>query len=149
MALIDDLKSDVTDALKAGDSGKAETLRGLAASVHNEEIAKRSKGGEGELSDDEVVAVLQKEAKKRKESIEVYTDAGRNDLADKEKTELAIIENYLPPVLEESEIEGIVEKIVAGGEDNFGKVMGAVMGEVKGRADSKVVTEIVKKKLGG
>ena len=149
MALIDDLKSDVTDALKAKEAGRAETLRGLVASIHNEEIAKRSKSGDGELSDEEIVTVLQKEAKKRKESIEIYGKAGRKDLEEKEQAELSIIESYLPPALEASQIEEIVKKVIATGEDNFGKVMGAVMGEVAGRADSKIVTGIVKKNLEG
>jgi len=149
MALIDDLKSDATSALKANESQKAEALRGLVASIHNEEIAKRSKGGGGELFDEEVIAVLQKEAKKRKESIEVYGNAGRSDLEQKEKDELSIIESYLPPALDESEIEKVVNKILASGEENFGKAMGAVMKEVGGGADANLVAEIVKKNLGG
>lgn len=149
MALMDDLKSGVTEALKAGDPVRAETLRGLVSAVHNEEIAKRSKGNGSELTDDEVIAVLQKEAKKRRESIEVYGGAGREDLKNKEEAELSIIESYLPPALEEAEIEKIVDSAVAGGAGNFGQVMGTVMKEVAGRADSKLVTEIVKRKLGG
>jgi len=147
MSLIDDLKSDILEALKSKNAQKVETLRGLVASVHNEEIAKRSKGDGGELSHEEVIAVLQKEAKKRKESAEVYGKARRDDLESKEKEELLMIESYLPAALEESQIEEIVKKVVSSGEDNFGKVMGAVMKEVAGRADAKVVTEIVKKHL--
>ncbi|OGY62423.1 MAG: hypothetical protein A3G58_00295 [Candidatus Colwellbacteria bacterium RIFCSPLOWO2_12_FULL_46_17] len=149
MSLIDDFRSGITEALKTKDARRAETLRGLLASAHNEEIAKRSRGNAGELSDEEVIAVLQKEAKKRREAIEIYGKAGRHDLEGKEKEELAIIESYLPPALGDSEIEEIVRKAISSGAEDFGKVMGAVMKEVAGRADSRVVTEIVKKNLGG
>jgi len=147
--LIDDFRSGITEALKTKDARRAETLRGLLASAHNEEIAKRSRGNAGELSDEEVIAVLQKEAKKRREAIEIYGKAGRADLENKEKDELIIIESYLPPALSENELEAIVKSAISGGETNFGKVMGSVMKEIAGRADSKVVTEIVKKNLGG
>ena len=149
MSLIENLKSDIAVALKSKDAPRTETLRGLLASVHNEEIAKRSKTGNSDLSDEEVISVLQREAKKRKESIEIYGKAGRADLENKEKDELIIIESYLPPALSENELEAIVKNAISGGETNFGKVMGSVMKEVAGRADSKVVTEIVKKNLGG
>ena len=148
MSLIDDLKSDTTEALKSKKAQKVETLRGLVASVHNEEIAKRSKGSEGELSDDEVVAVLQKEAKKRKESAEIYRDAGRKDLEDKEEKELKVIQLYIPPPLNQAEIERYVERAISEGGDNYGRIMGIAMKLVDGRADAKLVTEIVKKHLG-
>ena len=148
MSITHDIKLDTTNALKSQDSQKANTLRGLNASIHNEEIASRSKGGSGELSDEKVVGVLQKEAKKRKEAAEIYEKAGRSDLEDKEKYELSVIESYLPPALTDSDVENIVAKAVSGGEKNFGKVMGAVMKEIAGRADARVVTEIVKKSLG-
>lgn len=148
MSFIDDIKLETTNALKSGDSEKANILRSLISSIHNEEIASRSKGGSGELSDDEVIVVLQREAKKRKEAAEIYSKAGRGDLEGKEKYELTIIESYLPPSLNEADIEEIVKKVLSAGSENFGQVMGAVMKEVKGRADSKVVTEIVKRSLG-
>jgi len=149
MSLTDSLKSDLNGALKSNDSGKTETLRGLLASIHNEEISKRSKGGDSDMSDEDVVNVLQKEAKKRREASEIYGKAGRKDLEDKENAELSVIESYLPPQLSESEIDGIVKKIVSGNENNFGQVMGKVMKEIAGRADSKLVSEIVKKNIGG
>ena len=135
--------------MKSGDSQKANTLRSLIASVHNEEIANRSKGGTGELSDEEVVGVLQKEAKKRKEAAEIYGKAGRGDLENNEKYELSVIESYLPPALTDADVEKIVARVASDGGGNFGNVMGAVMKEIAGRADAKVVTEIVKKSLGG
>ena len=149
MSLIGDIKLHTTNALKSGDSQKANTLRSLIASVHNEEIANRSKGGTGELSDEEVVGVLQKEAKKRKEAAEIYGKAGRGDLENNEKYELSVIESYLPPALTDADVEKIVARVASDGGGNFGNVMGAVMKEIAGRADAKVVTEIVKKSLGG
>ena len=148
MLNIDKLRADLTDAVRAKDSHKTETLRGLIASIHNEEIARRSKEGNSTLSETQMVAVLQKEAKKRKESAEVYGGAGRSDLENKERAELAIIEEYLPAGLKDEEVLEIVKGIVSGGEDNFGKVMGMAMKEVAGRADSQVVSAIVKELLG-
>ena len=148
MSNIDKLKADLTDAVKSKDSHRVETLRGLISSIHNEEIAKRSKGGDSTLSEAEVVAVLQKEAKKRKESAEVYGSAGRSDLENKERAEIVIIEEYLPEGLKDEEVLEIVKGIVSGGEDNFGKVMGMAMKEISGRADSRVVSAIVKRLLG-
>lgn len=148
MSKTDKLRDALTGAVKAKDSHKAETLRGLIASIHNEEIAKRSKGEDAALSDEEIVTVLQKEVKKRKESAEVYGGAGRSDLENKERAEVSIIEEYLPAGLLDEEVMEIVKGIVSGGEDNFGKVMGMVMKEVAGRADSRVVSTAVKKLLG-
>ena len=148
MSLIDKLKSDLNAALKSMEPQKTETLRGLLASIHNEEIAMRSKSGDSSLTDADLTGVLQKEAKKRKEAIEIYGKAERTDLENKEKEELGIIESYLPPALEEEEIEKIVLRVISDGGDNFGKVMGSVMKEVAGRADSKIVAEIVKRNLG-
>ncbi len=149
MSLTEGLRSNISEALRAKDSRKVETLRGLLADIHNEEIAKRSRGNASEITDEEIIAVFQKEAKKRRESIEIYSKAGRADLETKEKDELTVIESYLPPALSEAEVETIVKKAISGGESNFGKVMGIAMKEIAGRAESKVVTEIIKRNLGG
>jgi uncharacterized protein YqeY len=104
-----------------------------------------------ELSEEEVIDVLSKEAKKRKESLELFKQGGREDLAEKEQQELNIITSYLPAVLSEDEVLGIIDKAItevgAEGMQDMGKVMGKVMPEVKGRADGKAVQELVKKKL--
>ena len=148
MSKVEELKSALIEAQKAKEASVIETLRGLLASIHNEEIAKRSKGDDALLSDDEIVSVLQREAKKRKESAEVYKGAGRDELEEKENKELSIIEAYLPKALTEEEVTVIVKGVVEKGEDNFGKVMGASMKEVAGRADAKLVTQVVKECLG-
>lgn len=147
MAKIDELKSALVEAQKAKEAHKVETLRGLLASIHNEEIAKRSKGNDSSLSDDEVTSVLHKEAKKRKESAEVYRGANRSELEEKENKELSIIKEYLPAALTRDEVHTIVKSIVDNGENNFGKIMGMSMAEIAGRADAKLVTEVVKECL--
>src|SRR3989304_8680800 len=95
MTLIEQLKKDSAEALKANESLKVEVLRGLLAAVHNREIELRGKGKE--LSEEEVLMVLGREAKKRKEANQIYSEAGRNDLAKKESRELEILKSYLPP----------------------------------------------------
>jgi len=143
VSLVDKLKADVNDAVKAQDSLRVETLRGVLSSVHNEEIAMRAKSLE--IKDGDVIRIIQKEAKKRKEAIDVYKTAKRTELAEKEQGELEIISTYLPPEMSEEEIRGIVERVIEiEGRDNFGKIMKSVMGEVAGRTEATVVTEIVK-----
>lgn len=145
MTLVDQLKTDTTQALKGGESLKVETLRGLLAAVHNKEIELTGKGKE--LSEEDVITVLSREAKKRKEANQIYSDAGRTDLAQKESKELEIIKSYLPQEMGVDEIEVIVRKVVDSGVTEFGQVMGMVIKETKGRAESAVVKEIVEKAL--
>lgn len=147
MTLVDQLKTDTTQALKGGESLRVETLRGLLAAVHNREIELRGKGKE--LNEEEVFAVLNREAKKRKEANQIYAEAGRVELAEKESKELEIIKSYLPPEMGIDEIEAIVRKVVGGGQGvtEFGQVMGAVVKETKGRAEPGIVKGIVEKVL--
>lgn len=149
MSNTDKLKEALTDAVRARESERTETLRGLLASIHNEEIAKRYKGAHGDLSDEEVNSVLRREAKKRKESAKVYGKAERSDLESKELNELVIIEEYLPAGLTREEVVKIVKDVATPGEENFGKVMGVVMEEIAGRADARLVSEVVKEFIGG
>ncbi len=145
MALVDQLKTDTAQALRGGEAMKVETLRGLLSAVHNREIELRGKGKE--LSEEEVLTVLGREAKKRKEANQIYSEAGRADLAEKESRELEIIKSYLPPEMGADEIEVIVRKVVDGGVTEFGQAMGAVVKETRGRAEPGVVKEIVEKIL--
>ncbi|OGY64214.1 MAG: hypothetical protein A3I89_02330 [Candidatus Harrisonbacteria bacterium RIFCSPLOWO2_02_FULL_41_11] len=141
------LNQDLKNAMKSGDTGKLSVLRMVSASLHNKQI---EKGKDAVLSDDEVIEVLRREAKKRKESIEAFEKGGRPELADKEKTELVLIEAYLPKQMSREEVVVAVEKVLAGLADksNQGLVMKAVMGELKGKADGKMISEVVKEKLG-
>jgi|SRR3989344_23688 len=146
MELLAKLQEDLKTALKGGDSETVGTIRMLQAAIQNEHIAK---GKEKEFTDEDVMAVLRKEAKKRRESADVFAGAGRTDLAEKEEKELALIKTYLPPELSDQEVEAIVAEVVAGGQSEFGKVMGAVMAKIAGRAESGKVSAAVKKALGG
>ena len=130
------------EALKAGEKAKVTVLRGLKSDLKYKLIDK----GE-ELTDDEIIAVLSTAAKRRRESIEQFRQGNRDDLADKEQSELKIIEQYLPEQMDEEKIRRIVaEAIEETGADSpqkIGLVMKAVMPKVKGKADGKVVNRLV------
>ena len=148
------LQQKITEDMKAGmmakDSQRVGTLRLLIAALRNEEIAKMKKG-EG-LKDDETVTVIGREVKKRRDSIEQYGAAGRNDLVEQEQRELAILSAYLPTQMSETEVRAIVEatlqEVAATSGQDIGKVMKALMPKVKGKADGGLVNRIVKEKLG-
>lgn len=146
MNLFEQIQADLTTFLRAKDEIATSTLRLLLSNIHNAEIAKGSN-----LIDSEVLLQITKDAKRHRESIEAYASANRNDLAEKEQKELAILEKYLPEQLKEEELSKIVEEeIKTLGADqikDMGKVMAQVMAKVKGRADGGVVSAIVKSKL--
>ena len=146
--LKDKINADIKEAMKAKDELTLGTLRMVYAAIKNEEIAKRGKGEGEELSDEEILKILKRENKKREESVKVYTDGGRPELADQEKAEMAIIAQYLPEEMPEAEVEALVKKVIDGGADNIGDVMKAVMAESGGRAPGKLVSEIARKLLG-
>lgn len=152
MSIQDKIISDIKEAMKAKDQDKLRVLRSLKAKLMEKEISER-KGGEAKLSDDQVVEVLMKAAKQRKESIDQFEDGGREDLADNEKKELKIIEEYLPEMMTEEEVRDVVSQKInqlgASGMQDMGKVMGSLMEELKGKADGSLVSRIVKKELGG
>ncbi len=150
MSLKDKLGEELKTALRSGDQFKVDVLRLLNSAIHNQEIAKKSKTGSGELTDEEVTAVLGIEAKKRRESIEVFRKGNRSDLAGKEEKELEIIQNYLPQQLSPEETEKAVKEILErSGAKDFGGAMKAVMAELKGKIDGKLTSEIIKKYLEG
>ncbi|PIR98377.1 MAG: glutamyl-tRNA amidotransferase [Candidatus Colwellbacteria bacterium CG10_big_fil_rev_8_21_14_0_10_41_28] len=144
MELFKKIKTDQIEALKAKEELKNSTLRMILSVIQNEEIEKRSKGEE--IIDEDIEAILRREAKKRKESIEIYRENSREDLAQREEDELGIIEEYLPEQMSEEELRKIVEE-ESEGKDNFGQVMGAVMKRASGRADSSLVTRLVKESI--
>ena len=148
--LKDTLRSDLTEAIRRRDQVRADTLRMVLTSVTNEEVA----GTEArQLSDDEVLKVVAKEAKKRREASSAYTDAGRAELAAREDAELGVIEAYLPEQLGDEEIEALVVQAVAEtgatGMPQLGLVMKTVQPRVAGRADGGRVAAIVRKVLAG
>ncbi len=148
MGVKEKIVADMKEAMKAKDMTKVSTLRLLLSEIKNKEIDKK-----GELTDEEIYALIQKAVKQRKESIEQYRSGGRNDLVQKEEAELKILESYLPEQLSKDELERIIEEAIketgATTMKDMGKVMKIVMPKVKGRADGKIVNEMVKKKLGG
>lgn len=151
-ALKDQLQSDLTTAIKARDEVTSATIRMALTAITNEEVA----GKESRvLSDDDVLTVLGREAKKRRESAEAYDAASRPELADRERAELDVIARYLPQPLSDAEVEAIVAAAVAevsGSGATGGAAMGAVMklvqSQVKGRADGGKVAGLVKTSLG-
>lgn len=151
MRLKEHIAEDLKAAMKAGDKTRLETLRTIRAALLEKEIDKRGSGSE--MSTDDELSVLQSSAKKRRESIEQFERGGRTDLADQEKRELAIIQEYLPKQLSESAVAAVIDHVVqeigAQSPADFGRVMPSVMKQLKGKADGKLIQEMVKKKLGG
>jgi len=149
MNLQEKLSQDLKEAMRAGDHLKTSTLRLLNSALKNRAIEKKSQSGSEQLTDDEVLPIISKEAKKRQESIEMFSKANRDDLADKEKLELKILSVYLPKQLSseevEKEIDGIIKNLSSG---DFGAIMKEAARTLKGKADGKLISEIVKKKLG-
>jgi hypothetical protein len=150
MVTLEKIKADLTEALKAGDTAKALSMRYLLAEVHNAEIAK---GKDAVLTEEELATVLQRQAKQRQESIEAYQKGGRDDLVGKERSELEMIKSYLPEPMGEDQIRELARAAIqesgAAGMAEMGKVMGALMPKVQGQADGSVVSRIVKDLLGG
>ena len=146
MSMLQKISEDLKNAMKGGRSLEVETLRMLLASLKNREIEKRGKGG-GELTDDEVLEVIGREVKKRREAAEIFAKSSRTDLADKENKEIEILGRYLPPQMSKEEIESVIDAIIQKGTKEFGAVMKEAMKELRGKADGKVVGEIIKSKL--
>lgn len=148
MGLKEKLNSEAVSALKSRDSFRADALRFLIASIHNKEIEKRAKSGAENLTEEEILEVLNREAKKRKEAAEFFKNGGRQESAEKELKELEIIKSYLPAELGEEEIQKIVDKTLlklgVKNEKDFGRAMGEVMKNLKGKADANFVSNLVR-----
>lgn len=143
MSLLQKLDDDLKIALKASDRLKVSVLRMAKAALKNRQIDKR-----GELSEEEIISVISTLSKQGKESIEQFSKAGREDLAEKERQELLILQSYLPKQLTTEELDAIIvetiEETSSKGIEDFGKVMRLVMPRVKGAADGKIVNQRVK-----
>lgn len=149
MSLAQQIEADLKTAMKARDSETTATLRMVLAAIKN----LRAEAGHGaEVSDEEMLELLGREAKRRNEAASAYAEAGRPELADKERRELAVLERYLPGQLGDDELAGVVDETIAevGASEpsDVGKVMGAVMPKVKGKADGKAVNAMVRERLG-
>jgi uncharacterized protein YqeY len=141
------IANDMRDAMKAREAVRVAALRMLMASVKNSEVEKRK-----ELSDDEVLDVVTKEAKRRRESIDAFEKGGRTDLVEKETAELTVLEAYLPERLSDDELAALVDAAIAetgaSSPKQMGDVMKALMPKLRGRADGGQVSALVKSKLG-
>ncbi len=149
MGLREQLREDLKSAMRAGDATRRNTIRMLEAAIKNAEIEKRGQ----ELPEADVLAILQRQVKQRRDSIEQFERGRREDLAEIERAEIAVIEAYLPEQLSEAEIEAaarrVIEQTGASGPGDRGKVMGPLMKELRGKADGAAVNAAVSKLLSG
>lgn len=145
--LFDKINADLIVSMKAKDEATTSALRMLKSALKYKEVDLKR-----ELKDEDVIDVLSKQAKQRKESIEGFEKGGRQDMADKEKAELALIEKFLPAGLSDTELAQLIEEAIkasgAAGPKDMGKVMGVLTPKIKGRADMGKVSGLVKSKLG-
>ena len=150
MSLKERIGEDIKSAMKAKDKIRLETVRGIKKAILEKEVALRPQGQES-LTEEQEIEILAQLAKQRRDSIEQYNNAGREDLANKEQQELAILETYLPEQVADSELETIVDEIItsvgATSPKDLGKVMGVAMKQLKGKADGKKIQALVKSKL--
>ena len=146
MSLREQINQDLKEAMKAKDSKKRDALRLLTSAFKQVEVDERK-----ELSDEDVIKIIQKQVKSRNESATQYKEAGREDLMQKELEEIAYFEPYLPKQLSDDELESavqvIIEKVGATSMKDMGKVMGAASKELAGKADGRRINECVKKIL--
>jgi uncharacterized protein len=136
------LRAAMNAARKAQNKDRTLVLGTILASLKNREIDLRRPA-----TDEEVVEVLRKGIKIRREAIEQYRAGGRTDLADAEQAQIAVLEEFLPPAVDPEEIRAAVREVIAGGAKELGKVMGQVVPRYKGRADGKLINQIVREEL--
>jgi hypothetical protein len=148
MGLKEKLQADLTDAIRARDEVKSGTVRMLLAAITNEEVAGKAAKV---LTDAEIITVLSREAKKRREAVDAYTQAKRDDLANKEKAEGVIIAQYLPEQLSEADIKKMITEAIAetnaSGPSGMGLVMKVLQPKITGKADGGLVSGLVKAAL--
>ena len=137
------MRADLNEARRAKDKVRTGVLTMTLSEVRNREIDLGR-----ELKDEDVVAVVAKAIKQRKEAADQMRGAGRTELAEKEEQEAAVLDTYTPEGLSEEEVRGIVKDAIASGADNMGAVMGAIMPRIKGRFDGKEANRIVREELG-
>ncbi|MGZ5440935.1 MAG: GatB/YqeY domain-containing protein [Thermoanaerobaculia bacterium] len=145
-ALTEKIRADLTAAMKAQEKDRLSTIRMLQSAIKNEQI-----NAGHELSDEEAMAVIRKAVKQRQDSIEQYTNAGRTELAEKERAEMDLLKTYLPAELSTEELESGLREIIAAtgaqSKKDLGKVMKDASARYKGRADGKKIQEIVSRLL--
>jgi uncharacterized protein YqeY len=137
------LQQDMNAARKAQDKARTLLLGTILSDVKNRRIELRR-----DPNDDEVLDVVRKGIKRRRESVEMYANAKREDLAEKERAEIALLEAYQPPQVSDTELREAVQSAIAGGATNIGAVMGAVLPRFKGRAEGSTISAIAREELG-
>lgn len=150
MGLYDELKTKRTEAMKAHDEVSLRTLRAVLAACTNANVA-AGKKPDTPLDDEAVLSVISSEAKKRREAIEQFEKGGRADLANTEKEELAILEEFLPEQMSEEDIQAVVtqkaQELGVKDKKDMGKLMGSLMKDMRGKADGNIVKQIVEQML--
>lgn len=148
MSLQTTINEEIKNAMRAKDTVALESLRAVKSAIL---LANTEGGASGEISSDEEIKILQRLVKQRKDSAAIYTQQGRQDLADPEILQAAVIEKFLPKQLSEAEVEVAVEKIISenalSGMANMGKVMGLASAQLTGQADGKTISGVVKRLL--
>ena len=147
MAILEQIETDLIDAVRQKDGLRSLVLRGVKNAIHNFEIGKRP----NPINEEDIINVLQKEIKMRKDSIDEFQKGNRSDLVEKEQKELDIIIQYLPKQLPESELIKIIDETIiemgASSKKDMGKVMSIILPKIKGRADNSTISRIVSEKL--
>lgn len=150
-SIFDRLNEDLKQAMRDKDKVRLRTLRSLRAALKNKQIEQRENGADTVMSEQDQLAVVRKQVNQRKDSIEQYEKAGRDDLVDKEKAELAVLEEYMPAQLTDEELneklQEIIEDVGADSMADMGSVMGRAMSELRGRVDGNRVQKAVKELL--
>ncbi len=148
MKLLERLQEDLKNSMKAKDGTRVSVLRFLLAAVKNREIANK-----GPLEDEQVLQEITSSAKRRRESIDAFREAGRQDLVEKEEAELAILNDYLPERMSEEDLRSLIQEVItatgASSMGDLGAVMKQVMPRISGQADGKLVNQIVREILSG
>lgn len=150
-SIIDRLNDDLKEAMRNQDKVRLRTLRSLRSALKNKEIDQRESGVETDLSEQDQLSVLRKQVNQRKDSIEQYESAGRDDLVEQEQEELDVLNEYMPAQMSDEELEGtlrdIIEEVGAESMADMGAVMGPAMGKLKGRVDGSRVQQVVQSLL--
>lgn len=150
-SILERVNDDLQAAMKARDKARLRALRSLRTALTNKEIEQRQEGKETVLSEQDELAVVQKQVKQRKDSIEQYEEADREDLAEKEREEIQVLEEYLPEKMSDEELadrlEAIIDQVGASSMADMGPVMGRAMEELRGRADGSRVQKMVRQFL--
>jgi uncharacterized protein len=150
MSLRERIDAEIKAAMKSKDKVRLETVRSIKKFILEKEVSVRPSGQDG-LTEEQEMEILMQIAKQRRDSIEQYTKAGREELAAQEAAELAIVEEYLPQQMSDEEVSAVIDEVIASvgatSAKDMGKVMGAAMQQLKGKADGKKIQEAVKAKL--